>query len=177
MASARRSGGPWPSGPSPRIHLRATSLPVRRSRALLTTPSAPSPSTSNTSNSSMLLKFLHRGRFFASPARGSWSGAGRLRAAGATTAAAAEDMVSSRLGERKKRVPAIWACGNGIETRAESSESESELEIGECELRVEMERCDWEKPIELDIEGEGRGSRSDSCDGGGRWRGSRTQLR
>lgn len=91
-------------------------------------------------------------------------------------------------------MPAIWARGNGIETRAESSESESELEIGEavgnldarrrdgntigeCELRVEMERCDWEKPIELDIEGEGRGSRSDSCDGGGRWRGSRTQLR
>jgi hypothetical protein len=31
MASARRSGGPWPSGPSPRIHLSATSLPLRRS--------------------------------------------------------------------------------------------------------------------------------------------------
>jgi hypothetical protein len=72
-------------------------------------------------------------------------------------AAAAADMLSSRLGEKK--ASAIWARGSVMETRAESRERANlnSIEIGEAvagskddwivRIAIEMERSDWEKPI------------------------------
>lgn len=70
--------------------------------------SAPSPITSNTSNSSMLRRPLYRIVLFASAVRGSRSGVGRLQAIGAAIAA---DMLKLRLKHE-------WEQKVEIETRA-----------------------------------------------------------